>query len=107
MPGLVPGIHVLSASMQGKTWMAGTSPAMTERRIAMDLRFTDEEIAFRKEVRAFFDSALPKDIRTKMDEGRALAKDDIVRWQRILNAKGWAVPFWPVEYGGTGWSPMQ
>jgi pimeloyl-CoA dehydrogenase large subunit len=73
----------------------------------MDLRFTDEEIAFRKEVRAFFDSALPKDIRTKTEEGRSLAKDDIVTWQRILNAKGWAVPFWPVEYGGTGWSPMQ
>ena len=27
MPGLVPGIHVLLAA--GKTWMAGTSPAMT------------------------------------------------------------------------------
>ncbi|MBN8957258.1 MAG: pimeloyl-CoA dehydrogenase large subunit [Rhizobiales bacterium] len=73
----------------------------------MDLRFTDEEIAFRKEMRAFFDSALPKDIRTKMEEGRSLVKDDIVTWQRILNAKGWATPFWPVEYGGTGWSPMQ
>jgi hypothetical protein len=29
MPGLVPGIHVLAASTQEKTWMAGTSPAMT------------------------------------------------------------------------------
>src|SRR5215510_15371606 len=29
MPGLVPGIHVLD--VEGKTWMAGTSPAMTER----------------------------------------------------------------------------
>jgi len=28
MPGLVPGIHVLRAA--GKTWMAGTSPAMTD-----------------------------------------------------------------------------
>src|SRR5690349_3648789 len=28
MPGLVPGIHVLGC--RGKTWMAGTSPAMTE-----------------------------------------------------------------------------
>jgi hypothetical protein len=27
-PGLVPGIHVLSRTA-GKTWMAGTSPAMT------------------------------------------------------------------------------
>jgi len=27
MPGLVPGIHVFAAAR--KTWMAGTSPAMT------------------------------------------------------------------------------
>src|SRR5690242_12447725 len=27
MPGLAPGIHVLT--LQTKTWMAGTSPAMT------------------------------------------------------------------------------
>jgi hypothetical protein len=30
MPGLVPGIHVLVAE---KTWMAGTSPAMTKNNI--------------------------------------------------------------------------
>src|SRR5690348_8158423 len=29
MPGLVPGIHALSARTSLKTWMAGTSPAMT------------------------------------------------------------------------------
>jgi hypothetical protein len=30
MPGLDPGIHVfLRCRWQGKTWMAGTSPAMT------------------------------------------------------------------------------
>ena len=29
MPGLVPGIHVFSSTRQSKTWMAGTSPAMT------------------------------------------------------------------------------
>jgi hypothetical protein len=28
MPGLVPGIHVF-LQLQSKTWMAGTSPAMT------------------------------------------------------------------------------
>jgi hypothetical protein len=28
MPGLVPGIHVFVPAKQ-KTWMAGTSPAMT------------------------------------------------------------------------------
>jgi hypothetical protein len=30
MPGLVPGIHdLLPSTEQRKTWMAGTSPAMT------------------------------------------------------------------------------
>jgi len=29
MPGLVPGIHVFAAVDKEKTWMAGTSPAMT------------------------------------------------------------------------------
>ena len=31
MPGLVPGIHGLCSMETLKTWMAGTSPAMTER----------------------------------------------------------------------------
>ena len=31
MPGLVPGIHVLAPGQEtSKTWMAGTSPAMTD-----------------------------------------------------------------------------
>ncbi|HXP77500.1 MAG TPA: pimeloyl-CoA dehydrogenase large subunit [Stellaceae bacterium] len=73
----------------------------------MDLRFTPEEIAFRNDVRGFFRAALPPEIRRKMVEGRHLGKQDIVRWQRILNDKGWAVPHWPVEWGGTGWSSTQ
>jgi len=73
----------------------------------MDLRFTPEENAFRAEVRAFLHSALPPTIRAKMVEGRNLAKDDIVTWQRVLNAKGWAVPAWPKEWGGTGWGPVK
>jgi hypothetical protein len=32
MPGLVPGIHVFWLLHQNKTWMAGTSPAMTADR---------------------------------------------------------------------------
>jgi hypothetical protein len=31
MPGLVPGIHVLDLAAACKTWMAGTSPAMTKK----------------------------------------------------------------------------
>jgi pimeloyl-CoA dehydrogenase large subunit len=73
----------------------------------MDLRFTAEELAFRDEVRAFMRASLPEDIRRKLVEGRHLKKEDFVIWQRILNRKGWAVPNWPVEWGGTGWTPVQ
>jgi len=73
----------------------------------MDLSFTPEEITFRDEVRTFFREALPADIHKRMEEGRHIGKDDIVTWQRILNEKGWAVPHWPVEHGGTGWGPMK
>jgi pimeloyl-CoA dehydrogenase large subunit len=73
----------------------------------MDLRFTDEELAFRDEVREFFRTSLPERIRRKLVEGRHASKDDLITWTRILKAKGWAVPNWPVEWGGTGWSPVQ
>jgi hypothetical protein len=32
MAGLVPAIHVFGSSKEGKTWMPGTSPGMTEER---------------------------------------------------------------------------
>lgn len=73
----------------------------------MDLSFSKEELAFRDEVRTFFKESLPADIRQKLVEGRHASKEDIVNWQRILNKKGWAVPHWPKEYGGTGWSSVQ
>ncbi len=73
----------------------------------MDLRFTPEERAFREEVRRFFRENLPEDIRRKMVDGRHPNKADIVTWQRILNAKGWATPNWPVEWGGTDWDPVR
>ena len=73
----------------------------------MDLRFTPEETAFRAEVRAFFRSEIPAEIRAKVSEGRSLARQDYVTSQRILNAKGWAVPHWPVEHGGQPWTPIQ
>jgi hypothetical protein len=32
MAGLVPAIHDLNTTVQGKSWMPGTSPGMTGRR---------------------------------------------------------------------------
>src|SRR5260370_29825313 len=52
-------------------------------------------------------AALPAPIRRKITEARRLEKHDLVPWQRILNARGWAVPHWPVAWGGTGWSPVK
>ncbi len=73
----------------------------------MDLRYTDEELGFRDEVRAFLKDKLPDDIRERLVDGEHGNKDDLVTWSRILNEKGWAVPHWPVEHGGTGWDPMR
>ena len=73
----------------------------------MYLQLTAEELAFRNEVRHFFSRAVPEQISSKLVSGRRVLKSDVVQWQRILNAKGWAVPHWPVEWGGTGWTPVQ
>ncbi|HVZ32723.1 MAG TPA: acyl-CoA dehydrogenase family protein, partial [Polyangiaceae bacterium] len=89
----------------GNVLARGTARMDGRRR--MDLEFTKEELAFREEVRAFVKEKLPADIREKVDHGVPLAKNDAVRWQKILYEKGWAAPNWPVEYGGTGWTPTQ
>ena len=73
----------------------------------MDLRFTPEEVAFRDDLRRFFRTEIPAEIRRKVAEGRHLSKEDIVASQRILNAQGLAVPHWPAEWGGRDWTPLQ
>ncbi len=73
----------------------------------MNVTFSDQEIAFREEVRAFFREKFPADIREKQDKGIPLEKDDFVRFQKCLYEQGWAGINWPVEYGGTGWSPVE
>jgi pimeloyl-CoA dehydrogenase large subunit len=73
----------------------------------MDLRFTPEEIAFRDELRAFFRSEIPAEIRAKVSEGRSLTREEFVTSQRILNARGLAVPHWPLEFGGQDWTAIQ
>jgi len=73
----------------------------------MDLRFTVEEIAFREEVRQFFRTALPPDIARKCMNGQRLSREELVRWTRILFARGWATPAWAPEWGGTGWSAVK
>jgi alkylation response protein AidB-like acyl-CoA dehydrogenase len=74
----------------------------------MDLNFNQEELAFRDEVRAFIRDKLPQEIRERMQRGDdSHIREDIENWQKILHAKGWGAPAWPVEFGGTGWSKTQ
>jgi len=73
----------------------------------MHVTFSPEELAFQEEVRAFFRDEYPEDMRQKRDKGMELDPEDQVRWQQLLNKKGWAGINWPVEYGGTGWTPVQ
>jgi alkylation response protein AidB-like acyl-CoA dehydrogenase len=73
----------------------------------MDLNFTAGESAFRNEVREFFATSLPTDIRHKVLNGLILESGDYVRWQKMLHAKGWGGPSWPAQFGGPGWNPVQ
>lgn len=64
---------------------------------------------FREQVRA----AIAEDLDPKM-QARQIAFGgtnsqlrDTLEWTARMHARGWSVPHWPVEYGGTGWSAMQ
>ena len=72
----------------------------------MDTRFSDEDLAFRDEVRAFFKEEYTEELTQRMKD-KSTFKAAVVEWQKKLHAKGWIAPGWPVEYGGTGWTPTQ
>jgi alkylation response protein AidB-like acyl-CoA dehydrogenase len=74
----------------------------------MNFELDSQLEAFRQEVREFISTNLPQDIRWRVQHGGFMgAHEDRVTWNRILHRKGWSVPHWPVEYGGTNWTPMQ
>jgi alkylation response protein AidB-like acyl-CoA dehydrogenase len=73
----------------------------------MQLELSAEDAAFREEMRTFFTTEFPQDIRDTVLAGRHLTRDQIVASQRALNAAGLAVPHWPVEWGGKDWTDLQ
>ncbi|HET9829952.1 MAG TPA: acyl-CoA dehydrogenase family protein [Nocardioidaceae bacterium] len=73
----------------------------------MQLELSAEDAAFREEMRTFFITQVPQDIRDAVAERRELSKDQIVLSQRVLNAAGLAVPHWPQEWGGRDWSALR
>jgi alkylation response protein AidB-like acyl-CoA dehydrogenase len=73
----------------------------------LNLAFSEADLAFEQEVQDFLATSLPEDIRDRCARGYIVGSDDLIRWQHILNARGWMAPNWPVEYGGTGWTLTQ
>ena len=73
----------------------------------MDLDFTPQQLEFRAEVRAFLAASLPAETRRRVLEGLEPTRGDIAGWQKLLFARGWGGPNWPVEFGGTGWDPVR
>lgn len=73
----------------------------------MQLQFSDEDAAFRADVRNFIRTNLPEATRRHMEQLRPPTRDMVVEWTKILHAKGWSTPRWPVEHGGPAWTPVQ
>jgi pimeloyl-CoA dehydrogenase len=73
----------------------------------MDFDLTQDQRAFRSEVRSFIQQRLPADIRERLRQGQPPRKQDTVTWQRLLNERGWAAPHWPRRYGGAELGQME
>jgi len=67
------------------------------------------ETAFQNEVRDFLSRELTPELRAAGRRCSGIFSDyaEGNGWHRILAKRGWSVPHWPVEHGGTGWTPMQ
>lgn len=75
----------------------------------MDFRFTDEEEAFRTEVRNFLKEELPEwRERAVLHGGETDEEWEFAReFTRKLGKKGWLAIWWPKAYGGLEGSDMQ
>lgn len=72
----------------------------------MKIEWSADELRFRDEVRAFLDAELTPELRSAGSRMTSVYADYAtgMAWQKILHAKGWVAPAWPVEFGGCGWS---
>jgi alkylation response protein AidB-like acyl-CoA dehydrogenase len=87
----------------------------------VDWSDTQEQAAFRAQVRAVIDEHLPERYRRQAEQAHAgervwefdrksgdpAAVSAAEEWGAALSARGWVAPHWPREYGGAGLSPME
>ena len=66
----------------------------------MDLKFTEEELEFQKEVRSWIKENYSTSMqRTYVNSPNGhLIKEDHMKWQQALFKKGWAGINWPSEF---------
>ncbi len=74
----------------------------------MDLTFSEKDETFRQEIIDFLSEHWPEE---KRRGGAGYGVDDYrtgyLDWHKKLHARGWAAPAWPIEHGGTDWTPTQ
>lgn len=75
----------------------------------MNLELSASDQAFRAEVRAFLQEHLSDELRRGQRQATAMYPEPEISgpWQKILHSRGWLVPLWPQEWGGTGWTGLQ
>ncbi len=73
----------------------------------MDLSYSEEEIAFRGEVRAFLAEKVTPEMQDKVRGKGELTKANMENWHALLNEKGWLAPNWPKKFGGAEWNAVQ
>jgi alkylation response protein AidB-like acyl-CoA dehydrogenase len=73
----------------------------------MDIALSKEERAFAEEMRTFFHTQIPAEIRGRGARGEHVGRDEYVTTQQILNQHDLAVPHWPLAWGGKDWTPIQ
>ncbi|MES2987329.1 MAG: acyl-CoA dehydrogenase family protein [Pseudomonadota bacterium] len=72
----------------------------------MAIGFGAEHDAFRANVRDFFAREYPQDLIAKERTAQVITREDQIRSQQALNARGWFGYPWPAEHGGPGWSAV-
>jgi acyl-CoA dehydrogenase len=81
----------------------------------MNFEDTQQEAAFRKDVRAWLDASAPKELLPELQRAGyghlTLRSQDVVQaskaWQCKKQAAGWACLHWPKAYGGRDATPIQ
>ncbi|HET6611602.1 MAG TPA: acyl-CoA dehydrogenase family protein, partial [Kofleriaceae bacterium] len=71
----------------------------------MELSLSPEHEAFRHEVRAFVERALPPHLAAKAAIDAPFDMPEVMEWHKILYKQGWVAPNWPTEVGGPGLDP--